>query len=58
MRRALAWVMFLAATVGIALSLPPWRIVGGEEPLLVLMLSWLALWYEGFNAVHIAKDDE
>jgi hypothetical protein len=52
----IAWVMLTVATVGILTSLPPWRLLGGEEPLLVLLLSWFALWYEAFNAVNIVQD--
>lgn len=55
MRRAVAWAMFVGSLVGFGLS--AFRVIGRGEPLLVLLLSWAALVYEGANAVFINRDD-
>lgn len=47
----IAWVFLVGGTIGFLLSL--FRVIGDSEPLLVLLLSWAALVYEGFNAVCI-----
>lgn len=57
-RKVLAWVLLAASTVGLVLALPPWRLLAPGEPLVVLLLSLAALWYEAFNAVQIATDQE
>jgi len=54
-RRAIAWLMFLGGVVGFRLS--AFRVIAKSEPLLVLLLSWAALLYEGANAIFINQED-
>jgi hypothetical protein len=53
LRLTLAWIMFLGCIV-------MWPVaafwLAKDEPQFVLGLSFLALIYEGFNAIQIAKD--
>jgi hypothetical protein len=53
-KRVIAWVFLVGGLLGFALSL--FQVIGKDEPLLVLLLSWAALVYEGFNAVAIQDD--
>lgn len=55
-RKAIAWVMFLGGLVGFTLS--ALRIIAKNEPLLVLLLSWAALIYEGANSIFITTDKQ
>jgi len=48
--------MLVGGLVGFVLSM--FRLIAKTEPLLVLLLSWGALVYEGFNAVMIAGDQK
>lgn len=51
----LAWTMLTGSVVGLLLSLPPWRLIGHTEPLLVLCLSWIALMYAAVTALFAAQ---
>lgn len=48
-RRTIAWVFLVGGLIGFTLS--AFRVIAEDEPLLVLLLSWAALVYEGFNSV-------
>lgn len=50
-----AWCMLIGGLIGWPLAMF-W--FAKEEPPIVLSLSFLALIYEGFNAIQIAKDKE
>lgn len=52
-RRVIAWVMFVGGIVMWPVSARTWA---RDEPQFVLGLSFLALVYEGFNALQIAHD--
>jgi hypothetical protein len=55
-RLVVAWLMFVGGLVGTVLS---WiRIIGKEEPLIVLMLSWLALVFAGMDAIFIVQQED
>lgn len=54
MKKALAWLMFIGGSTGFVLS--AFRIIARSEPLLVLLLSWAALVFEGANALFINTD--
>lgn len=45
---------FLIGVAGAILSLM--KVIGAEEPQLVLQLSWAALWFVGFELVQTAGD--
>ena len=53
-KKVIAWCMFLGSLVGFGLS--AFRVIAKNEPLLVLLLSWAALCYEGANAIFINDD--
>lgn len=53
-RRVIAWLMFVGGLVGWPLA-AFW--LAKDEPQFVLGLSFLALVYEGFNALQIAHDN-
>lgn len=52
----IAWTFLVGGIIGFVLS--ALRIIAKEEPLIVLLLSWSALIYEGFNGVMIAGDNK
>lgn len=56
MKRAIALAMFLGGTVGFVLS--AFRVIAKSEPLVVLLLSWAALLYEGANALFITSEEK
>ena len=56
MKKVIAWVFLVGGIIGFALS--AMRLIAPEEPLIVLLLSWAALIYEGFNAIGIHKKDK
>ena len=55
-RLVIAWLALSVGCVGFVLS--AMRVIGKEEPLMVLLLSWAALVYEGFNATGIESKDD
>lgn len=57
-QRGLAWIFLVGGLTGFLLSM--FEIIAKEEPKLVLLLSWTALIYEGFNSVILTgkKDGE
>lgn len=58
-RRVIAWVMLISGLLGLGITFPMW-ILGmiSDRTMLgiTLALSWLALLYEGFNAVAIQEE--
>lgn len=48
-QKTIAWVFLIGGLTGFLLSL--FDIIAKDEPLFVLLLSWTALIYEGFNSV-------
>lgn len=55
-RQVIAWVFLVGGLVGFTLS--AFRIIAENEPLIVLLLSWAALCYEGFNSVLLTHPQE
>jgi hypothetical protein len=55
-KKSIAWFMFVGGVVGFTLSAT--RVIAKNEPLLVLLLSWGALIYEGMNGVFITGGEE
>lgn len=52
----IAWVFLVGGLIGFTLS--AFRLIAKNEPLIVLLLSWGALVYEGFNSVVLTHDQE
>lgn len=59
LRRFVAWVMLVGATVGFATNMSLWLLgVISERTMLgvTLAVTWLSLMFAAFNAVQIAHD--
>lgn len=52
----IAWVFLVGGLIGFTLS--ALRLIAESEPLLVLLLSWGALIYEGFNSVILTQSQD
>jgi hypothetical protein len=55
-QRPIAWLLLIGGLVGFGLSAID--LLAPNEPKLVLLLSWGALIYEGYNGVQIAEDSK
>jgi hypothetical protein len=56
LRVVIAWVFLIGGLIGFTLS--AFQVIAKDEPLIVLLLSWAALIYEGFNAVVLTSDSD
>jgi hypothetical protein len=54
-QKTIAWFFLIGGLAGFMLSL--FDVIAKDEPLFVLLLSWTALIYEGFNSVLITSED-
>lgn len=57
MKKVIAWVMLVGSTAGLILSSPWVRLIGKEEPPLVLALSWFALLFAAIDGLLIEHSD-
>jgi hypothetical protein len=55
-RKVIAWTFLIGGLAGFTLS--AFQVIAKDEPLIVLLLSWAALVYEGFNSVVLTEDNE
>lgn len=59
--KVLAWIMLVSSIVGLAVTMPLWLLDLISDRMMIgvtLALSWLALLYEGVNAVHLTRQDD
>jgi len=57
MKKIIAWFMLVGSSAGLVLSSPWVRVIGKEEPPLVLALSWFALVFAAIDALLIEHSD-
>jgi hypothetical protein len=57
MKKIIAWIMLVGSIAGLILSSPWIKIIGKEEPPLVLALSWFALVFAAVDALLIEHSD-
>lgn len=55
-KAVIAWTFLVGGLIGFTLS--AFRVIAENEPLIVLLLSWGALVYEGFNSVVLTHSQE
>jgi hypothetical protein len=57
LKKVIAWVMLIVSSAGLILSSPWIRVIGKQEPPLVLALSWFAWVFAAVDALLIEHKD-